>query len=29
MTVALRPATEGDAELLYEIYASTRQEELA
>jgi ribosomal protein S18 acetylase RimI-like enzyme len=29
MTLALRPATDGDAELLYEIYASTRQEELA
>lgn len=28
-TVRLRPAGEGDAELLYEIYASTRQEELA
>lgn len=28
-SLALRPATAGDAELLYEIYASTREEELA
>lgn len=28
-TVTLRPAEEGHAELLYEIYASTRKEELA
>lgn len=27
--VCLRPAAPGDAELLYEIYASTREEELA
>jgi len=28
-TVTLRPATHRDAELLYQIYASTREEELA
>jgi len=29
LEVCLRPAEPGDAELLYEIYASTREEELA